>query len=58
MEPFEAVNVGGGSVTIVPVGVYVGKSVAAPSALEMEAGGQVREEVTAAAMLPAPAPPV
>lgn len=54
---FEAVNVGGGSVVIVPVGVYCGMMDGAP-APEMEAGGQGNEAVTLGGTLPAPSPPV
>jgi len=52
-----AVNVGGGNVGTVPVGVYEGKTLAANAVGEpalMTAGGHTKEAVT----VPAPAPPV
>ena len=54
---FEAVNVGGGRVVIVPVGVYCGMIDGAP-APEMETGGQGNEAVTLGGTVPAPSPPV
>ena len=54
---FEVVNVGGGRVVIVPVGVYCGMMAGAP-APEMEVGGQGNEAVTLGGTLPAPSPPV
>ena len=56
-EGFEAVNVAGGRVVIVPVGVYCGMIDGAP-APEMLAGGQGYAAVTLGGTLPAPSPPV
>lgn len=51
------VNVGAGSVTKLPVGVYTGKVEREPPVLNV-AGGQAAADVALAGMLPAPAPPV
>jgi len=56
-EPEVTVNVGGGRVATVPVGVYDGSEETGPPLL-IEAGGQVYDEITDAAIWPAPAPPV
>ena len=53
----EAVKLGAGNVRIEPVGVYVGRRVAAP-ALETIVGGQAYDAVKDAGICPAPAPPV
>lgn len=52
-----AVNVGGGNVATVPVGVYDGKDAGAP-AFAIDTGGQGNAALSEAEMLPAPAPPV
>jgi hypothetical protein len=56
-ELFTEVNVGTGSVGMVPVWVYCGRSVIAP-AFEMLEGGHAFDEETSAAIWPAPEPPV
>jgi len=49
--------VGAGSVGMLPVWVYCGRSVMAPP-FEMEAGGHASDEATLAGIWPAPEPPV
>jgi len=56
--PLELVYVGGGSVLIDPVEVYEGSRLAAIAGLSSVTGGYGYNVVCAAAMLPAPAPPV
>lgn len=53
----EPVNVGTGSVIMVPVGVKDGNDETAPPVLR-DAGGHARLAETEAGMLPAPVPPV
>ena len=50
------VLLGGGNVTIVPVGVYIGSWLAGPAAFDIEAGGQGQEAMTLEGMRPPPEP--
>jgi hypothetical protein len=55
---FFPVKDGAGSVGIVPVRVYCGRSVTAAPALLIEVGGQASFTETLLGILPAPEPPV
>lgn len=50
------VLVGGGNVTIVPVGVYIGSWLTGTGAFEMETGGNGQEAMTLEGMRPPPEP--
>jgi len=55
----DGVSWAGGNVEMVPVGVYVGSAAYTPPEIpDIFAGGHGKDEVTPAAYVPAPAPPV
>jgi len=47
---------GGGSVTIVPVGVYIGSWATGTGAFEIETGGHGQEAITLGGIMPPPEP--